>query len=71
MDRENLYAIKTKNINMHVDEKNKFLHGKRNQIDGLYDIPIIKTALQHNNCILPSRHGLLYRTPTLFSSIKL
>ena len=29
------------------------MKGIRNQYDGLWDIPVNKTTIQHNNCIIP------------------
>ena len=56
MDSKKLYAAKTNNIVIDVDENNKIMTGIRNPQDGLYDIPI---STHHNidgineNYVLP------------------
>lgn len=42
MDSNNLYATKSKNISIKVDERNKIMQGVRNNTDGLYNITIHK-----------------------------
>ena len=47
--------------NLIVTKNNKVvLQGVRNHVDKLWDIPIQKTVLQSNNCVIPPVHPSLY-----------
>ena len=51
LNKEKMYAIK---------ENEVLLQGKRNLIDGLWDIPIHKNIVQENSYEEPEHHGLTY-----------
>ena len=54
LDKEQMYTIK---------EDESLLQGKRNLIDGLWDILIHKSIMQEEYYEEPQRHGLTYTTP--------
>ena len=56
LDNKKLVAAKTKNVTFNVKPDDIIMEGYRNPIDGLYDIPILKTTIQHNNFQMPSIH---------------
>ena len=58
LNKKNLVAIKSKNINTTYRKKDILLQGERNLQDGLWDIPIQKRKLDTNNFISPPLHGL-------------
>ena len=72
MNSSKLYATKTKNISIKVDENNKIMHGNRNCIDGLYDIEVHPKIKE--NYILPKLNSIIsqqaMQQPTYLTSKK-
>ena len=58
MDADKLYATKSKNICIDVRDSNKLMRGLRNPLDGLYDIPIQPTTIQHNYALPPVKNAV-------------
>ena len=58
LDKEKLLALKNNKV---------ILEGDRNQVDGLWDIPIHKTKLQTDNYIDPSYYGLQYSDNNVYN----
>ena len=61
LDKTNMLAIKNNTI---------ILKGKRNKLDGLWDIPIPKRKITANCCVSPIKHGSIYkRKPNEVSNV--
>ena len=58
LDNKKLYAIKSKNIKIDLNDNDIIMRGTRNHRDGLYDIPIEKTEMQENNYLTPELHTI-------------
>ena len=58
MNNTKLYAVKSNNIKIDIDENNIVMKGHRNHRDGLYDIPLETQTIQQNNFVMPKLHPI-------------
>ena len=58
LNKNKLIAVKDANISYNYDPKEIILEGKRNKLDGLWDISVYSKHISQENYIVPPTHGL-------------
>lgn len=58
MNDKKLYAVKSSNINIKINNNDIIITGTQNLKDGLYDIPFNKTTMQENKYVFSSLHPI-------------
>ena len=65
LDKNKLIAIKDNNIQCKYNKNGIILEGRRNVIDGLWDIPVARRHITADNYVAPSLHGLSSNNHTI------